>query len=158
MRVLSLDLATRTGWAAWNGIRRESGYVDFDLKRGESPGTRFIRFNRWLLDILVTVDPELVVYEKAFGLMKSGAAAEIALGLATRVMEACDKREPPIPYLPIHGSTLKKWTVGHGRASKSEMVAAVARRFSGELNADEDETDAIALLCYAMEELCPTRD
>ena len=155
MRILALDMATRTGWASWDGERRESGFVDFTVKRGESPGMRFIRFNRWLHDTLEALEPSLIVFEQAWGGMKSGAAAEVALGLSTRVQEACALRG--IEHQPINGSTLKKWTTGRGNAKKPEMIEAVIRRFFSQgapaVNMDDNEADAIALLEYTRAEI-----
>ena len=42
MEILSLDLATAAGWAS-KILGRRSGVVEFQLKRGESPGMRFLR-------------------------------------------------------------------------------------------------------------------
>jgi Holliday junction resolvasome RuvABC endonuclease subunit len=150
MRILTLDLATRTGWASWDGERRESGFVDFLTKRGESPGCRYIHFNRWLHATIEAVEPELIVYEQPF-VMRSGAAAEIALGLATRVQEACALRG--IEHQPVNGSTLKKWVTGRGNAKKPDMVAAVIRRFYFVTELDDNEADAIALLEYTLANL-----
>lgn len=41
MNILALDMATKTGWATNAG--RTSGVQTFDVKRGESPGMRFLR-------------------------------------------------------------------------------------------------------------------
>jgi hypothetical protein len=49
--ILALDLATVTGWALQEGLRYESGYESFGVKRGESPGMRFVKFRRWLQDM-----------------------------------------------------------------------------------------------------------
>lgn len=163
MRVLALDLATRTGWAKWDGERRESGFVDFTPKRGESPGMRYVRFNAWL-DMMIPdgrnygangiwKKPDLVVYEQAWGGMKSGAAAEVALGLATRVQELCAKRG--VDHTTVNGSTLKKWTTGNGHAGKPRMVSAVNERFGPPFVTDDNESDAIALLEYAKAEILP---
>jgi Holliday junction resolvasome RuvABC endonuclease subunit len=153
VRILALDLATRTGWASWDGERRESGYVDFDVKRGESPGMRYFRFNAWLQPLLEALHPQILVYEQPF-VMRSGAAAEITLGFATRAQEACALRG--IEHQPVSGSTLKKWTTGRGNAKKPEMVAAVIMRFGmlgGGSTLDHNQADAIALLEYARAEL-----
>lgn len=155
MKVLALDLAKATGWAAWNGERRESGVVTFEIRRGESPGSRFIRFNAWLVDILGTTAPELVAYEQPFA-MRSGAAAEISLGFATRVQEACAKRG--IEHIAPNGSTIKKWTTGRGHAGKPEMIRAVIARFGAAhrlaavVPLDDNQADAIALLEYVLAE------
>jgi crossover junction endodeoxyribonuclease RuvC len=147
----------------WDGARRESGVQDFALGRGESPGMRFLRFNRWLEEL--TLDPaavlqprvELVVYEQPF-VMRSGQAAGIALGLATRVQEMCARYK--LEHVAVNGSRLKKWTTGKGNAKKPEMVAAVTRRFCTTppyFVGDHNEADAIALLEYARLELVPER-
>ena len=63
--ILALDLGSRTGWALWDGVRTESGVQIFDLKRGESPGMRFVRFNGWLSSWATDGHrPSLVAYEQ----------------------------------------------------------------------------------------------
>lgn len=157
MKILALDLATRTGFATWDGTRRESGFVDFVTKRGESPGMRFVRFSRWIDEMVrVVIGPDgpegIVFYEQPF-VMRSGAAAEISLGFATRVQEACAAHG--VEHQPIGGSTLKKWTTGKGNAKKPAMIAAVNERFGPPFVSDDNEADAIALLEYARAELVP---
>ena len=57
MRILALDLATRTGWA-WGNVYKDgpftphSGVEDFSVRRGESPGMRFLRFDAWLSETM----------------------------------------------------------------------------------------------------------
>jgi hypothetical protein len=46
MNILTLDLATKTGWAS-NIHGRRSGVIEFALKCGESPGMRFLRCRGW---------------------------------------------------------------------------------------------------------------
>ena len=46
MRILALDLATKTGWALWDGARIESGVQDFTKGRGESNGMLLLKFNK----------------------------------------------------------------------------------------------------------------
>jgi Holliday junction resolvasome RuvABC endonuclease subunit len=151
MKILALDLATRTGWALGDSARYESGAETFDLRRGESPGMRYLRFSRWLDEVL-TAELDLVVYEQPF-IMRSGMAAEIALGFATRVQQRCAVVE--VPHAAPNGMTLKKWTTGSGRAGKPEMLEAVARRWRRV--DDHNEADAVALLHYAFAELIPRR-
>jgi Holliday junction resolvasome RuvABC endonuclease subunit len=162
--ILALDLGTRTGWASWDGTRRESGVQVFDVKRGESPGMRFVRFNRWLGELLtrpsygivghVPVNHfDLVVYEAAHH--RGGAATEVCVGMVTRVLEACALRG--IEHASVHSATLKKFATSNGRASKEEMLKAVNERFCGSLYrgpvSDDNEADAIALLEYAKAEI-----
>lgn len=166
MNVFALDLGTRTGWALWDGFRLESGVQVFDVKRGESPGTRYLRFNRWLDGMVFaqatngqgieeSVGPPrvaVIVYEQPF-VMRSGAAAEITLGFATRVQEFCARHH--LDHLAVNGMTLKKWTTGKGNADKKAMLDAVTRRWRRV--EDHNEADAVALLYYAQAEVVPAR-
>lgn len=150
MNVLALDLATRTGWALSEDGRRESGMQAFEVKRGESPGMRFLAFNRWLDSVVFVAGArrvDLIVYEQPF-VMRSGAAAEISLGFATRVQEFCARHG--IEHTATNGMTLKKWTTGRGNAKKPDMVAAVRAKF-GWTGDDDNEADAVALLHHTLE-------
>lgn len=160
--ILALDLATRTGWALWDGSRRESGVQVFDVRRGESPGMRYLAFNRWL-DGLVFPHPYagepgqaprvgMLIYEQTHN--RGGAATEVAAGFATRVQEFCARHD--LQHAAVHSATLKKFTTGKGNAKKPEMIAAVIRRWppDGPIRVlTDDEADAIALLAYARAEL-----
>jgi hypothetical protein len=153
VNVLALDLGTATGWALWDGARLESGVQVFDVKRGESPGMRYLRFNRWLNDF--TWDPRfsddrlrigLIVYEQTHN--RGGAATEVAAGFATRVQEFCARVQ--IDHQAIHSATLKKFCTGKGNADKAAMLDAVGRRWK--VVTDDNEADAIALCYYTLAE------
>jgi Holliday junction resolvasome RuvABC endonuclease subunit len=130
--------------------RLESGAKTFDVKRGESPGMRYLHFERWLEDIGARA--EIVVYEQVIPVEGAGVMArEIAYGFATRVQGYCARRG--IDHSAVYPSTLKKWTTGKGNAKKTEMLEAVARRW---LRVDDhNEADAVALLHYALVEVVP---
>jgi len=83
MNILSLDLATKTGWAS-NIHGRRSGVIDFALKRGESPGMRFLRCRAWLNEMLKLLGKiDIIVYEQAHH--RGGAATAVCVGLITAV-------------------------------------------------------------------------
>lgn len=168
MNILALDLGTKTGWALLEGSRMESGVQDFS-KGGESNGMLFLKFNRWLSDITdrsVWVNsaghvgygfcPLLIAYEAPHH-RAGGAATEIAVGLATRIQEACALRN--LECTPVHSMTLKKWATG--RAGKDAMIRAACKfRYGKEwgwwaeampLMMDDNEADAICLLGYTLE-------
>ena len=151
MKILALDLAIRTGWALGDRHAYESGYESFDLRRGDSPGWRYLMFTRWA-EQAIRPELELVVYEQPFA-MRSGQAAEIAMGFATRIQQRC--AELSITHTAVVGSALKKWTTGKGNAKKPEMIEAVARRWRRV--DDDNEADAVALLHYALDELLATK-
>jgi Holliday junction resolvasome RuvABC endonuclease subunit len=153
--ILALDLATRSGWALLEAGRIESGIETFDVKRGESPGMRYVRFNRWLDEFVLhssTALPrvELIVFEQAH--QRGGAATEVAAGFSTRVLEFC--AEHGIEHASVHTASLKKWTTGKGNADKAAMLEAVSRRWK-RVDTD-DEADAVALLYYSLAELVPS--
>lgn len=161
MRILALDLGTKTGWVLSTGPV-EHGIQIFDVKRGESPGMRYLRFNRWLEDLVLTTilnhgkkkEPvigsrvDLIVYEQTHH--RGGAATEVAAGFATRVQEFCARYG--IHHAAVHSATLKKFATGKGNAKKPAMIEA-ARKKLGYQGKSDDEADALWLLEYARREL-----
>ena len=176
MTIFALDLGTSTGWALTDGVTVESGVQTFDVKRGESPGMRYVRFNAWLSDTAII--PDLIVYEQTH--QRGGAATEVAAGLATRVQEYCAREK--CEHTAVHTATLKKWATGSGRGGKTAMIAAACnlgsrgpvfqraaddfmKRYNDwcdkvkpntaqvEKSPFADEADALCLLAYAQEEL-----
>lgn len=124
----------------------------FELTRGESPGMRYLRFNRWLREIALDASQvprvALIVYEQPHH--RGGAAIELAAGLATRVQEFGAVHG--IEHAAVHSATLKKFATGSGRADKAAMLGAAGTAF-GYAGADDDEADALWLLAYARREL-----
>jgi hypothetical protein len=160
MRILALDLGTEMGWAWWNGARRESGIQTFDVRRGESPGMRYIRFNCWLSESVKWsgtgpddgTGPQLVVYEQTHN--RGGAATEVGAGFATRVQEHCARFG--IQHAPIHSMHLKKFVlkkVEKGKATKADMIKAVNERWGPPFVSNDNEADAIGLLECARVEM-----
>jgi len=148
MKILALDLATKTGWAT-NAHGKRSGTVEFPVKRGESPGMRFLRCRAWLCETLKLLGGEIdiIVYEQAHH--RGGAATSVAIGLITEVQAFA--AEHGIELMNAHASTLKKFATGNGRASKTDMIsAAKAKGWNPE---DDNEADAAMLLEYALSEL-----
>ena len=156
MNILALDLATSTGWALSENDRITSGVQTFDVKRGESPGMRFLRLSRWLEEVaarhhgLTTRYVDLIVYEAAHH--RGGPATAVGVGLTSHVLSFCAKHA--IEHQPVHTATLKKWTTGKGNAGKPLMVAAVCRRWNVRID-DHNEADAYALMMFALSELVP---
>lgn len=148
MNILAIDCGTKTGWAVKIGDKIESGIQEFTLKRGESPGMRFIRFRVWLGTMIRDIKPALVVYEEAHH--RGGAATNFLVGLTTRVVEIC--AENGVDHEPVHSTTLKKHATGSGRAEKGDMIIAANKRWGREDVDDDNEADALCLLSWALEE------
>ena len=125
MTIISLDCATVTGWAIWrDGRCIESGVQDFSKKRGESNGLLFLRFRKWLMDLIETAGPaQILAYEQAHH--RGGAATEICVNLTGRVQEIAQQEGAECASVPT--MTLKKWATGHGNADKSAMIVAAKR-------------------------------
>jgi Holliday junction resolvasome RuvABC endonuclease subunit len=149
LKILALDTATVTGWAtnACGGL--ESGTQRFDLRRGSSPGFRFMEFRQWLEGMLNKLDPELLVYEQAHH--RGGAATELCVGFTTRVMEIAAARG--IEYRAVHSGTLKRWATGNGSAGKPEMIRAACVSWTADKPegvTDDNEADSMLLLAFAL--------
>ena len=149
MNILSLDLATKTGWGTlFNGVM-SSGVQEFGLRRGESAGMRFLRFRAWLSKMAEYAPGkiDLIVFEQAHH--RGGAATQLCVGLVTDVLAFA--ADIGAETMPVHTGTLKKYATGKGNAGKPEMIQAAVLR--GHRPQDDNEADACMLLEYAMEEL-----
>ena len=157
MRIFAVDSATITGWATLIDGVIESGSVDFTVKKEESRGMLFLKFNRWLDEMYgfaqhIGADGELrsydlIVYEQAHYRGKS--ATLICTGLTTRLMEFAVKIGAEC--VGAHSGTLKKFATGSGKASKEDIMAWFKEQ-TGRDPVDDNEADAYCLLRYAMNE------
>jgi len=148
MKILALDMATKTGWAT-NIHGNRSGVIEFQLKRGESPGMRFLRFRAWLNELhkLLSGETDVIAYEQAHH--RGGAATAVCVGLITEVHAFA--AEHNIELMAVHTATLKKFATGSGRANKKDMVKAAQNR--GWNPQEHNEADAQILLEYAISEI-----
>lgn len=144
---LALDCATKTGFCVvdmYTGKIISSGVQDFKKKRGESNGLMFMKFRRWLRDLLTETKacaPQglaLVAYERAH--FRGGAATELCVGMQTRVQELAE--EFGVPSAPVTTSELKLAFTGSGRASKAAMEEH-AKRYLKRDPEDDNEADAV---------------
>jgi Holliday junction resolvasome RuvABC endonuclease subunit len=149
MRILAVDAATATGWAVSLDGVVESGVEDFGLRRGESPGMRFLRFRIWLERLVDDTRPQVIVYEQAHH--RGGAPTEVGVGLATRVLEVAAAKG--VECCSIHTSTLKVHATGKGNADKSAMQAAARARFAHydpERDPGADEADSLLMVAWGL--------
>ncbi len=144
--ILALDLGTHTGWA----LRHldgtiTSGTVHFQSHRFEGGGMRYLRFKRWLSELLTSGDISEVYFEEVR--RHAGVDAAHAYGgFLAHLTAWCEHRN--IPYQGVPVGTIKKHATGKGNAGKAEMIAAArARGFNPQ---DDNEADALALLAWAL--------
>ncbi len=149
MKILALDLGTKTGWAFGDmedTNRIYSGMQDFSLKRGESSGMRLLNFDKWVYDMLDKHKPEMVGYEMPHH--RGGHATQLLLGMLGILHVACEKAG--IEYSSVHSMTLKKSATGSGKASKKDMISAAMKKFNREIT-DDNEADALHILAWTRE-------
>lgn len=126
MRILALDLGTKTGWAFWNGVCRTSGTwvlmrdserAKLDKKALRSKDPRPAR----LKDLIAKANPDAIWFEDV-EFMSTQLQAQL-WGSLRGVMQSFN---PPVQTHAVPVGTLKKFATGHGNAKKWDMAAALA--------------------------------
>jgi Holliday junction resolvasome RuvABC endonuclease subunit len=147
--ILALDLGTTTGWA----LRGRDGSItsgseSFKPQRFEGGGMRFLRFRRWLTETKQCADGFDAVYFEEVRRHAGVDAAHAYGGFLATLTAWCEHHQ--IPYQGVPVGTIKKHATGKGNASKAEIVDAM--RALGHQPANDNEADALALLCSASEQ------
>lgn len=146
--ILALDLGTTTGWA----LRHLDGSIIsgtecFKPQRFEGGGMRFLRFKRWLNELLSATHSINAVYFEEVRRHAGVDAAHAYGGFMGQLTAWCEHQN--IPYQGVPVGTIKKHATGKGNAGKDDVIAAV--RLRGHSPADDNEADALALLHWAIE-------
>lgn len=151
--ILSLDLATRTGFAVGppNGEPRFGAHVL--PSTGDNVGRFLNAFEVWLNDMIALEDPAVIVFEAP--ILTAGrttpATARKLMGLAGETEQIADKRG--IRVMEANLMTVKKFFVGTGRADGPAMIAAAHRH--GWMAKRDDEADALGVWAFAVHTLAP---
>jgi Holliday junction resolvasome RuvABC endonuclease subunit len=145
--ILSIDLGTNTGWAfrSKNG-QITSGTIYFKPQRFEGGGMRYLRFCLWLDELLETTGKIDAVYFEEVRRHLGVTAAHTYGGFLGHLTSWCEHYK--IPYLGVPVGTIKRFIAGKGNAGKEDVIAAI--RSLGHKPADDNESDALALLYLAM--------
>jgi len=155
--ILALDLGTTTGWAlrSANGPVAH-GFVSFKSQRFEGGGMRYLRFGRWLADMLALsgsesdapIDSAVIgaVYFEEVRRHLGVDAAHVYGGLLATLTAWCEHHQ--IPYQGVPVGTIKRHATGKGNAGKAEVIAAM--KALGHPVTDDNEADALALLHWAL--------
>jgi len=142
MNTLSLDPATKCGWAHSCGA---SGTWDLSIRRDESKGMRLIRFKGKLNEILRDAGVDLVVYEAArFKGMGGPLVVQSEIQGVLKVW--CE--ENGIEYRAYSSKEIKAHAVG-GSANKQQMIDAASKAFPVKIE-DDNHADALWLLSLSM--------
>jgi Holliday junction resolvasome RuvABC endonuclease subunit len=146
--ILALDLGTHTGWALHQlDSTITSGTEHFKPQRFEGGGMRFLRFKRWLAELLTISGHINAVYFEEVRRHAGVDAAHAYGGFMGHLTAWCEHHN--IPYQGVPVGTIKKHATGKGNAGKDEMIASVQLR--GHVPCDDNEADALALLHWAIE-------
>ena len=151
MRVIGLDLGTKTGYAYTNDNKVSaihSGVADFSPRRHEGGGMRFLRFRKFLFELVDDPESTIVFYEEVAA-HRGVHAAHIYGGLLGVLSEWCERNDVPYRGLPV--GSIKKHATGKGNASKNDMLARASTVF-GHVDSD-DAADALWTLSLGLQEL-----
>lgn len=136
MKILALDIATKTGWCS----PTDSGVWDFKPKRGESEGMRCIRFRTAVIRVLTNEPIDVIAYERAAGFHKGALIVESEMiGVLKTIaldegVELCCKS----------ATEIKKFATGKGNAKKLDMIESCINRYEV-TPIDDNHADAIHL-------------
>ena len=148
MNILSLDPATKCGWAHSSGV---SGTWDLSVRRDESAGMRLIRMRSKLNEILKAHPIELVVYEAARNAApKMQGALVVQATIQSVLVVWCEDNS--VNYRGYSPTEIKKHATGKGNANKAAMMKSAEQRF-GKIE-DDNQADALWLLDLAKSEYC----
>lgn len=149
MRILAFDLATKCGWAFKEESKRaKHGTESLENKKWDGAGMRFVKFIKFVHDLLEKYKPELVVFE-GVRRHRGTDAAHIYGGFMATLQTICESNN--VPYTAYGVTEIKKFWTGQGYADKQAMInVATDRGYNPE---DDNAADALAILFFALEKL-----
>lgn len=142
-KLLSLDVATKTGWKTASA----SGVWDLKPNRGESEGMRVVRFKSKVRELIVLEGITIISYERPAGMHKGSIM--VASEMIGVLKDLCI--ELNVDLACYSASEIKKHATGKGNANKDAMIAkAVELGFNPK---DDNEADAIHLYNLSVSDL-----
>ena len=161
MRVLALDLATRTGWASDYGPFLGSGfpvtglYTLSDVNRGHA----FLGFNKWLYNKVESLgDIDMIAYEKPLfggkGVKMREAIVMKLVGLAAMAEMIGASRSIRVESVSVQ--VVRKAFLGQGRpANPKRAVLHRCAMLNWGTADDDNRADAAALWFWAKSNFDP---
>lgn len=145
--MLALDLGTQTGWALHQRDGTiTSGMQSFRPGRYEGGGMRYLRFKRWLSEMLANANGLQAVYFEEVRRHQGADAAHVYGGFLAHLTAWCESHV--IAYQGVPVGTIKRHATGAGNAKKDDVIAAM--RAKGHRPEDDNEADALAILHWAI--------
>lgn len=143
MNLLSLDIATTTGWKT----KTTSGTWLLKPNRGESESMRVVRFKSKVREMIDLENITIIAYERPAGMHKGSIM--VASEMVGVLKDLCV--EKGIDLCCHSASEIKKFATGKGNAGKPQMItAAIELGFHPK---DDNEADAIHLYRMVAQEL-----
>lgn len=162
MRLLSLDLATRLGWASGDTEAGDpvSGYYQLP-KTGEDIGRFIAAYHNFLVQLIKDQDPELIVFEEPIN-----NAGKTTLSTLLKLWGLCSHTEFVATWKKIHvrqvnSGTWKKGFVGRGgfgKSAKPYPVLVACHERGWEHIVDDNEADAVGLWCFSVRFASPGKE
>jgi len=150
MRVLCMDIATRTGWCALIDGRRHSGVVDLSLDCSEKAG-EFVRHPH-ILGALATLIRELVSdFEPTFLVIEGGFSRGAGSQLLHRLIGVAmaEAQHAGLGVIAVPGSSWKKAILGRGNPQDPKAASIAHAQTLAPHVTDDNEADAICISDYA---------
>ena len=151
MNIISLDLATKMGWATHSNGVIKHGARNFSLGKMDAPGQRWEDFRKCILELSrsFNTDCHAIYFEKVEAHGPGGAyTAQVYGGWIAHLQHWC-----MLNHIPMHSvgvKTVKNHWTGSGNANKDMMIAeAKMRGFNPE---DDNAADALGILSFGLHE------
>jgi Holliday junction resolvasome RuvABC endonuclease subunit len=149
MNILSLDLGTKTGYAIHQrGGQMTAGSESFAPKLMDGVAARAFKFKRFLPAVTQGIEIQVCYYERV--LHHSAVQAAHVYGLLEGLLQMWADTNN-VRLVAVSPKTIKKFWTGTGNANKILMMSECEKR-GFRVGKDDDMSDAIALLHYAIEQ------
>lgn len=149
MKILSLDLATTSGWA-YNQPSINGGVWELKPKKGSSEGMKLIKLRSFLEDFYSQVNGlDLIIYEKPAGRFINGVISVAELVAVVKVF--CEDKG--INYTSYRPTEVKKEMTGKGNSNKEVMFDEAKKRWPNINIIDHNMADAMLMLQLTIRDL-----
>jgi crossover junction endodeoxyribonuclease RuvC len=152
MRILAIDLGTKTGWALWeDGVTTSGTWVlakakeITELRAKDLDRCCDFRASR-LRQHILSVNPNWIYFEDV---QFATSLLQVQLWSSLRAMVWLSANETA-RVKAVDVGTLKKFATGKGNADKPHMLEAAILKGFKSIGADDNEVDAWHLLQYAL--------
>jgi len=139
MKVLSLDVASKTGWCI--DTKRLYGTWDLKTLKDESMGMKLIRLRAKLILIHAVEKLDVIIYERPAG--QHTASIMHQSKMIGIIEEFCE--QVGIDYRAFSAKEIKKFATGNGNCGKQAMVDAAKIKY-GYKGEDDNIADAMHML------------